>query len=55
MPLLEVRHPFAYQQVAEKANRLRQLGMSAAAIARVVGVTDKTVAKALRYAGSQDA
>jgi hypothetical protein len=37
-----------YLQVAEKAAELRRLGMSVCAIARAIGVTDKTVAKALR-------
>jgi transposase len=48
--VLEVRQPFAYQYLAEKADKLQCLGMSAAAIARALGVTDKTIAKALRFA-----
>jgi transposase len=37
--------PFIYQQVAERANVLRRLGMSASLIARRLGVSDKTVTK----------
>jgi hypothetical protein len=48
--LLEVRQPFAYQYLAEKADKLQYLGMSATAIARALDVTDKTIAKALRFA-----
>ena len=46
--LTETRPPFKYQQVAEKASILNRLGMSASGIARRLGVTDKTVTKALR-------
>jgi DNA-binding CsgD family transcriptional regulator len=38
-----------YQQIAAKALHLKQLGMSCSAIARRLSVTDKTVAKALRW------
>src|SRR5262249_49745906 len=48
IPLINVRQPFTYQQVAEKSARLRSLGMSLSAIARVLGTSDKTIAKALR-------
>jgi predicted transcriptional regulator len=48
--LVTVRAPFAYQVIATRAAPLKQLGMSASAIARRLGVTDKTVAKALRFA-----
>lgn len=37
--------------IAEKAKQLRELGMSARAIARALEVSDKTVAKALRVGG----
>jgi len=47
-PLLETRPPFAYQYVAERASELWCLGMSASAISRVLGVSDKTITKALR-------
>ena len=47
--LLEIRDPFPYQAISARAQRLRRLGMSAASIARALGVTDKTVAKAIRW------
>jgi DNA invertase Pin-like site-specific DNA recombinase len=47
--LLETRPLFVYQQVAEKAQELSRLGMSASAIARILKITDKTVTKALRH------
>jgi predicted transcriptional regulator len=34
--------------VAAEADRLNRLGMPASSIARLLGVTDKTVAKAIR-------
>ena len=37
-----------YRRIAAEVNHLRQLGMSNAAIARHLGVDDKTVAKAIR-------
>ena len=46
-PVLETRRQFAYQAIAEKACKLKALGMSDIAIARSLGVTDKTVAKAI--------
>ncbi len=46
--LTETRPPFKYQQIAEKTSILGRLGLSASAIARRLGVTDKTVTKALR-------
>jgi DNA invertase Pin-like site-specific DNA recombinase len=49
-PVLATRRHFAYQIIAEKASQLHRLGMSACAIARALGVTDKTVTKALRSA-----
>jgi DNA-binding transcriptional regulator YiaG len=38
-----------YQQIAPKAFQLQQLEMSNSAIARRLGVTDKTVAKAVAW------
>ena len=38
-----------YQQIAPKALQLQQLGMSKSAIANRLGVTDKTVAKAIGW------
>ena len=37
-----------YLRIAEKAKHVRDLGMSDSAIARALGVSDKTVTKALR-------
>jgi hypothetical protein len=47
---LEVEEPPKYQQIAEKALHLNQLGLSHEAIARHIGVDGKTVAKALSWA-----
>jgi len=49
-PILQVRRLFAYQRVAHRASQMRRLGMSVSSISRVLGVTDKTIAKALRWA-----
>ncbi len=38
-----------YQQIAHKAFHFKQLGMSNSSIARKLGVTDKTVAKAVDW------
>jgi transposase-like protein len=46
--LREARPPFAYQRIAREAVRLHRLGMPATAIARILKVTGKTVAKAIR-------
>jgi hypothetical protein len=40
--------PPAYRRIAPEASRLKALGLSLTAIAAELGVTDKTVAKALR-------
>ncbi len=45
--LLETTEPPLYHQIAPKAMRLRELGLSLSCIARHLGVTDKTVAKSL--------
>jgi len=47
--LLETAEPPKYQQIAEKALHLNQLGLSNEAIARQIGVDGKTVAKALNW------
>jgi hypothetical protein len=47
--LLDTGAAPVYQRVATKALHLRQLGLSCSAIARRLHVTDKTVAKALRW------
>jgi predicted transcriptional regulator len=47
--LVRPHAPFAYQTIAVRVVVLKRLGMSASAIARRLGVTDKTVAKAIRW------
>jgi biotin operon repressor len=39
----------AYQRIAPRAIVLHQLGLSQAAIGRRLGVSDKTIAKAIRW------
>ena len=50
--LLETAQPPAYQRIALQVKHLRQLGFSLSRIARQLGVTDKTVAKAVRWMSS---
>jgi len=47
--LVETSESPTYQQIARKALQLRELGLSARAIATRLGVTDKTVTKAIRW------
>lgn len=47
--LLEATLPPIYQRIAERALHLQQLGVSDSAIARRLGVTDKTVRKAIGW------
>ncbi|MEO6025904.1 MAG: site-specific integrase [Candidatus Binatia bacterium] len=47
--MLETSQPFPYQVLAERAQQLRRLGMPNSSIARSLGVTDKTVAKSIRW------
>jgi hypothetical protein len=47
--LVRTRASFSYQAIAARAAVLKRLGMTASAIARVLGVTDKTVTKAIRW------
>ena len=47
--LLETAEPPKYQQIAEKALHLNQLGLSNEAIARHLGIDGKTVAEALSW------
>ena len=49
MALIEASAAPPYQQIAAEAARLALLGLSRARIATALGVTDKTVAKALRW------
>ena len=44
-----VTQPQVYQRIASKALHLRELGLSDRAIATRLGVTDKTVTKAIRW------
>jgi len=53
-PILSTRAPFPYQQLAEKASELATLGMSVGAIASALGVADKTITKALRFASENE-
>jgi hypothetical protein len=45
--LIDETPPPKYQTIAEPAARLKQLGFSGPAIARALGVTGKTVRKAI--------
>ena len=47
--ILDAGPPPTYQKIAPKALQLQQLGMSKLAIAKRLGVTDKTVGKALSW------
>jgi predicted transcriptional regulator len=49
--LVETALPPVYQDIARKAKHLNDLGLSHLAIARRLGVTDKTVSKAIRWIG----
>lgn len=49
IPLVETRDSPAYQRIAAKGLHLRELGLKDRAIARHLGVTDKTVTKAIRW------
>lgn len=49
MPILDTLEPPAYQRIAGKAAQLREFGLSDVAIARRIGVSDKTVAKAIDW------
>ncbi len=47
--ILDICTAPVYQQIAPKAFQLQQIGMSNLAIARRLGVNDKTVAKAIAW------
>jgi len=49
VPLLDTSPPPVYQRIARKALHLRELGLANAAIGQRLGVTDKTVAKGIRW------
>lgn len=46
--VLEAQPAFTYQRLALDAVRLTGLGLSATAVARILGVSDKTITKAVR-------
>jgi len=48
-PILQAEQPFAYQRIASEAVRLRRLGLTDTGAARALGVTDKTIAKAIDW------
>lgn len=47
--LLDFEEPPLYQTISEKAQQMRQLGMSVHAIAKHLKIDDKTVKKALSW------
>jgi hypothetical protein len=47
--LVETAEPPVYQRIARKAQHLRELGLSDRVIAARLGVTDKTVTKAVAW------
>ncbi len=47
--LLETAPPPPYQRIAARARQLSRLGLSNVQIARALGVTDKTVAQAVKW------
>ena len=51
MALVETFDPPTYQKIAPKALHLRELGLSDRRAALRLGVTAKTVAKAIRWLG----
>jgi hypothetical protein len=53
VPLFETEPRPTYQEIAVKARCLKRLGLNYAAIARRLGVTGKTVAKAIAWLDRQ--
>jgi hypothetical protein len=49
MALIGVEEQPAYQAIVSKALQLRELGLADRVIAGLLNVTDKTVAKAIRW------
>jgi ParB-like chromosome segregation protein Spo0J len=49
VPLVEATAPPIYIQVAWRARHLRELGLTQEAIGRDLGVSARTVARALRF------
>lgn len=50
--LVEIPERPVYQRIAQKAMQLRELGLSDRGIAARLGVTDKTIAKAVAWVQS---
>jgi hypothetical protein len=48
--ILESAQAPKYQQIAERAERLRRLQLSCRVIAKMLGVSDKTVARGVAWA-----
>jgi hypothetical protein len=53
-PLVQTRRPFAYQAIAEKAWQFSRLGLTAVATGKSLGVSDKTVVKAIEWFTRRD-
>ena len=49
MQVSQIESPPAYQRIAPRAIVLHQLGLSDTAIGRCPGVSDKTIAKAIKW------
>ncbi len=49
VPILEIKPPPVYQQIAPKAKHMQELGMSQAAIGLRLGVDRWTIGKALQW------
>jgi DNA-binding NarL/FixJ family response regulator len=47
--ILDTDTPPIYEKIAPRALQLQRLGMSSSAIAKRLGITDKTVAKAIAW------
>jgi len=52
IPIIEIREPPVYQQIAAKATHLRELGMAYSEISEKLGVDRWTAGKAVRWFGS---
>ncbi len=53
MQVAQVESPPFYQRIAPQACSLRQLGLHDSAIGRRLGVSDKTIAKAIKWHGAE--
>ena len=52
--IIETKGPPIYQQIAEKALHLHKLGLTGSRIAKLIGVTDKTVGRAIVWGRRTD-